>query len=339
MELTNELINRNIFTLFAAPVAKGKTFQVLKLYRENSIKMIFVSPLRALAQEVYLKLKSSEKNVFFPTGEGEKCSKKEIYSKFLKAKRGVLILTAELLEDEFLDELSNNQDKILFVLDEFHLFYTWGRDFRPILLDKFYGILNTHHAVLALSATINNQVMNELLFDLKFYCAKWIYLNDGNLSLYRKPSHIYCFKGHAKIVLERAFLTELEKKKKDEVFILFCSFRGEVDFFYGFLKNKNYRVLPCVGGEVKKFQEMLKDSDGQIDCIVSTVALSHGVNLPEIKKVFINYEVKNYDFWLQMIGRGGRNGAAYEVYTFDDYWHSKKERLLNYIQIAWRDWW
>ena len=57
------------------------------------------------------------------------------------------------------------------------------------------------------------------------------------------------------------------------------------------------------------------------------------MNLTEIKKVFISYEVKNYDFWLQMIGRGGRRGSDYEVYTFDTFHCSKKELLKNKFKI------
>lgn len=57
------------------------------------------------------------------------------------------------------------------------------------------------------------------------------------------------------------------------------------------------------------------------------------MNLPEIKKVFIDYEVKNYDFWLQMIGRGGRQGSGYEVYTTDLFHTTKTERLKHKVKI------
>ena len=61
------------------------------------------------------------------------------------------------------------------------------------------------------------------------------------------------------------------------------------------------------------------------------------MNLPEIKKVFIDYEIKNYDFWLQMIGRGGRQGSEYHVYTSDLFHVSKAERFKHKARILLAD--
>ena len=66
--------------------------------------------------------------------------------------------------------------------------------------------------------------------------------------------------------------------------------------------------------------------------------MSHGVNLPEIKKVFINYEVKNYELWLQMIGRGGRQGSLYEVYSFDQFHLQEGQKIKNYLRVSLADW-
>ena len=98
-------------------------------------------------------------------------------------------------------------------------------------------------------------------------------------------------------------------------------------------RRMGLRSIGCVGGEVEIFLKELAERNEEVDCIFSTTTLSHGVNLPEIKKVFINYEVKNYDFWLQMIGRGGRRGSDYEIYTFDAFNLSKKELLKNRMKI------
>ena len=128
---------------------------------------------------------------------------------------------------------------------------------------------------------------------------------------------------------------ELRIKKESDVYLVFCSYRSEVDELVARSRRMGLRSLGCVGGEVEGFLKELELTHGAIDCIFSTTTLSHGVNLPEIKKVFINYEVKHYDFWLQMIGRGGRRGADYEVYTFDAFHSDKKQllksHLINYV--------
>lgn len=338
MKLETTLFQKGLFTLLTAPVAKGKTYAFTEYYQNHQMRVIFVSPLRALAVEIYEKF-SNEKNVFWPGDKVDKArSRTDQYLNFLTKKKALLILTVELLEDEFLDLMTDEEDPILFVFDEFHLFYIWGDNFRPVLHDKFLGVLNTRHPVLALSATMNERVLDNLKSDLAFYTENWIYLNYGNLKLFRPPSKINFFKGHEKNTLERAFWRELKAKKANDVLLMFCSYRGEVDEMVEMAKRHGYSAIGCVGGEVERFQLDLKNCSGAVDCIFSTIALSHGVNLPEIKKVFINYEVKNYDFWLQMVGRGGRQGSAYEVYCFDTYHMEKKEKWLQYFKVGISDW-
>lgn len=338
MKLQSELFQKGLFTLLTAPVAKGKTYAFTEYYQNHQMRVVFVSPLRALASEIYEKF-STEKNVFWPGDKSEQAiSRVDQYLNFLTKKKALLVLTVELLEDEFLELITEETDPILFVFDEFHLFYIWGNNFRPVLHDKFLGVLNTMHPVLALSATMNDDVLNNLTSDLAYYADEWIYLNYGNLKLFRAPHKVNIFKGHDKNTLVRAFWREMKSKKSDQVFLFFCSFRGEVDEMVEMAKRHGFSAIGCVGGEVERFQSDLKNNLGKIDCIFSTIALSHGVNLPEIKKVFINHEVKNYDFWLQMVGRGGRNGNAYEVYCFDTYHLEKKEKWLQYLKVGIADW-
>lgn len=65
MKLIPELFHPSCFTLLTAPVASGKTRMVVEFYREYDFKIIYLSPLRALANEVFSNLKMrDEKNVF-----------------------------------------------------------------------------------------------------------------------------------------------------------------------------------------------------------------------------------------------------------------------------------
>lgn len=341
MKLIPELFEKKIFTLLTAPVAKGKTHAIIDYYDNNICRMVFVSPLRALANEIFEKLKH-QKNVYLIGGTSEKVnSKNDQFLNFLQKKKAMIITTAEMLEDEFLELISQDDNPIIFVLDEFHLFYSWGESFRPILHDTYLGILCTEHPVIALSATMNDLHLKALKKDLEFDRNFWIHLDFGNLELYRKPKNITFFGGFDKSTLERAFTRELKNKNKGQVFLMFCSYRSEVEEKVNWAKRHHFHALGCVGGEVLKFQEELKNCDHnqlELDCIFATSTLSHGVNLPEITKVFINYEVKDYNFWLQMIGRGGRNGSSYDVYSFDQFHLTKKQRIYDYVKVPLSDW-
>lgn len=330
MKLINELFHPSQFTLLTAPVAAGKTKLVVEFYRENNYKVIFVSPLRALANEVYAKLEILEKNIFLAGGEVPLA---DCMDKFLETRKGFFIATMELLSEEFLEACALQNENILFILDEFHLFYHWGESFRPVLHDRFLAILDTQSPVLGITATMSSELLLKLSEDLKYHNDIWFHIDYGNHQLHRRPKKINCFYQMKPQFFHRAMWRELRLKDPKDVYLVFCSFRSEVEELVSRSRRMGLRSIGCVGGEVEQFLLELKNRNEEVDCIFSTTTLSHGVNLPEIKKVFINYAVKDYDFWLQMIGRGGRRGADYEVYTFDTFHSTKNELIKNKIEI------
>nr|BDT26975.1 DEAD/DEAH box helicase [Bacteriovorax sp. HI3] len=332
MKLIPALFSPSCFTLLTAPVASGKTRMVVEFYREEDFKIVYLSPLRALANEVHSNLeKAGEKHIFLAGGETplEDCLKG-----FIKAKKSFLVSTMELLSEEFLEELFELEEKVIFVIDEFHLFYYWGQGFRPVLHDRFLAILNCCFPMLAVTATMDQEVMAGLKKDLEYYQDFWIHIDYGNHALHRKPEKQLSFYGMKPAYIQKAFWRELRQKESEHIFLYFCAYRSQVDELTDRAKRLGFKALGCVGGEVESFLENVEENKGEIDCIFSTTTLSHGVNLPEIKKVFIDYEVKNYDFWLQMIGRGGRRGSGYEVYTTDRFHTTKKERLKHKAKIV-----
>lgn len=331
MKLIPDLFHPSCFTLLTAPVASGKTRMVVEFYREEDFKIIYLSPLRALANEVFSNLKKrDEKNIFLAGGE---MPLEECFERFLKAQKSFLITTAELLSEEFIEELCNQEQKVLFVIDEFHLFYYWGESFRPVLHEKFLAILNFYFPVLAVTATMDEGIMQKMKADLVYYQDFWIHLDYGNHQLHRTPQKLISFKGLKPHYIQKAFWREIRQKKESDILLYFCAYRSQVDEFVDRARRLGFKAVGCVGGEVEAFLEEVEKSEGKIDCIFSTTTLSHGVNLPEIKKVFIDYEVKNYDFWLQMIGRGGRQGSDYQVYTTDLFHTTKGQRLKHKAKI------
>jgi ATP-dependent DNA helicase RecQ len=335
MKLIPDLFHPSCFTLLTAPVASGKTRMVVEFYREENFKIIYLSPLRALANEVFSNLKKNEeKNIFLAGGE---VPLEECFERFIKADKSFLITTAELLGEEFIEELSRLEQKVIFVIDEFHLFYYWGHDFRPVLHEKFLAILNFYFPILAVTATMDETVMDKMKADLVYYQDFWIHLDYGNHQLHRKPESLVSFKGLKPQYIQKAFWREIRQKKDSDILLYFCAYRTQVDEFVARARRLGFTAVGCVGGEVENFLEEIKKHEGKVDCIFSTTTLSHGVNLPEIKKVFIDYEVKNYDFWLQMIGRGGRQGSDYQVYTTDSFHTTKVERFKHKARILLSD--
>lgn len=325
MQLIEPLFYPSQFTLLTAPVASGKTKLVVEFYQDHQFKVVFVSPLRALANEVYHKLAKQEKNIFLAGGEAPLV---EIMTSFLNSRKGFFIATMELLSEDFLDACSLQNEKIIFILDEFHLFYHWGESFRPVLHDRFLAILDTQSPVLGITATMSHDLLLKLKDDLNYHYDFWFHIDYGNHKLHREPKKIHYFNQLNPQLFNRTMWQELRLKDTHEIFLVFCSYRSEVDELVARSKRMGLKSLGCVGGEVESFLLGLEAVGTDLDCIFSTTTLSHGVNLPQIKKVFINYQVKDYDFWLQMVGRGGRLGGEYEVYTMDNF-HANKFQILK----------
>src|SRR5690606_22468385 len=105
---------------------------------------------------------------------------------------------------------------------------------------------------------------------------------------------------------EMIFLEEKEASVK----LIFCQYRTEVFQWEKELNENGFSCIPCVGGESKYMAKRLQENP-RPDFIVATTVLSHGVNLPEIKKIYFTYKVSNIDFWVQMVARGGRKGEDY----------------------------
>lgn len=295
-----------LFVLYTAPVAGGKTHSIKEYYRHNACKIVFISPFRALAEETYESLAQNQKNVYIlrdsPFGT---------FKQFHAKETGLLVATMELLDDSMIEALAPST---LIVLDEFHLLYFWGFDFRPILRERWLGLLQAELPLLALTATFDEHLFHLLEEDLHFHSEHYVHIDHGNFEWRYRPAKLHYHS--SPVSVSRAFYRTLRKKKKNEVFLVFVGQRRLVDEWHRHLSLQGYSVLGCVGGEVKRFIQELKESD-HLDVILTTSALSHGVNLPEIAEVFIAYEVKNEAFWIQMIGRGGRQGSPYSAHTCD----------------------
>ena len=307
------------FTLVVAPAGYGKTRMLLALYQCHVNKMVFVSPLRALAQEFY-QVVLSLGNVFLLEKHREA---DQVIHAFLQAPKAMLVATPELLNDGSIALLA--RQRALFVLDEFHLFYYWGQSFREQLFEISMAIANSGASILGLTATMARTLFLKWQKDFLLGMESCFYLDLGNqrLRFYPIRSHFY-FSRRAFI---RRFLYE-QGHKAGKTTLYFCRYRQEVDQWVKWGERGGINVLGCKGGETVGFcRQLALNPHPRI--IFATSALSHGVNLPAIDRVFVSYPVKNRDFWVQMIGRGGRTGEGYEIFCFDLFELSWWERLKN----------
>lgn len=216
----------------------------------------------------------------------------------------------------------------LVIFDEFHLFFYWGDTFRPLMWEVFFEISQSAEMVFLLTATLSIDMQNEVRhFGAQFDQIYW--LNQGNQILKFYPTR------YIKAPDRNWLLHQIKTTTpKTDVNLVFCKYREEVFSLEKELTESGYVCLSCVGGESKYMADNLKKVSAP-DFIISTTVLSHGVNLPRIKRIYFTYQVQNLDFWIQMVARGGRRGEGFEVYALEKPHGLNWNPLINFMLVAW----
>jgi len=301
----------NTFHLILAPPAWGKTHKLFSMIKKGKHHWIFLSPLRALAEEVAAK----DQALSISTHSVSKQDCKKQLKAFFARPSGLFISTVESF---CFDTFDNFKDfPVTFIFDEFHLFYKWGLDFRPQLLEALYQVANMKANVLGLTATANTELLQFVETDLTLGFDQVEIENFGNQTLKYWPHKYYLYHPYFSRSLVKRFERELLLKESG-CFLFFCEYRAQVHLMKARYQALGFKALGCVGGEVAHFLADLKETPSP-DIIFSTTVLSHGVNLPTPTKIFFGYPVADKDFWIQMCGRGGRKGERYQVFTYDAY--------------------
>ena len=300
-----------------APPASGKTSMLLDVFAQlPEERWIFLSPLRALAEEFYLRTKD-----IIPTQMYFKNKNDSI------VKKGLIICTPEQIDEKF---LSLAQESIL-IVDEMHLWIHWGDSFRPQMWEAYFALTHACDLVFHMTATVNSE-LKEWIDQSRCQFENTIFLDYGNNRMKFSPQRLIYYPSFLKISAENSIKRKIQKNKTGCI-LVFCAYRKEVTKWSDWARDQKIRTLSCVGGEAVQFQKDLAECSENPELIISTTVLSHGVNLPEITAVYFTYQVKDKDFWIQMTTRGGRRGQDYEVLTFDGEFLNPARRCLGFFAM------
>lgn len=196
------------------------------------------------------------------------------------------------------------------IIDEFHLNFYWGDTFRPLLWEVFYELAGECELMVLLTATLNPEMQKEMAA----FCSEFdevIWTDHGNQVLKNRPTR------YLRLLGKDLIASAIRHDRSAGVKLIFCEFREEVFEWEKTLREKGRKVISCVGGEAAGFGKRLSEMK-DVEFIVATTVLSHGVNLPSISRVYFLYETKNLDFWVQMVARGGRRGERYDVFALEN---------------------
>lgn len=307
--IENIVKNNSGTTLIVAPIGSGKTRFVHELSLKLDKPIVFFSPLRSIVDELCKYQDVIEYS-------GDKLDKKGALS-LLMRKKVMMVLTPESLNQEAWQLLKNLRP--LIVLDEFHLFYTWGHSFREALRTFVEDLYIERFQVVGLSATISDEVKREVVLDHSLNDNDLYYLNLGNFLFQNSPSSHKFLKKNELIYMVIIFFLFTKKRS-----IVFVKTRRDVLAVRNYLIRFGVNCSTCIGGESREFYKGGDYKEKRV--IIATSVLSHGVNLGKIDNVFINFHT-DQTLRTQMIGRGGRLGNRYCVFEFRDELVNVKEKI------------
>ena len=304
--------------LLIAPPAWGKTYRLIELIKKSQQKWVFLSPLRALNEEFYVKTLKSFRALNIRTHK-EARDLAQISHHF-----DLIIITPELLSTKVIEAL----DDFIFVLDEFHLFYYWGDSFRERMHEVYIELCSRTIRQLLLTATMNGEFYARWDKESALNYEHRYVLDVGNRTLKNWPLSFEYYSFNRSHWLLDEFLFQVLFTKKS--LLLFVAYRHEVDQWVEKLVHRGVYALGAKGGEVEVFRQKLAAKKPRV--IISTTCLSHGVNLPSFDSVFIGYPTENKDFFIQMAARGGRQGERFRVYSQDRFFQQRK--FLNQLRVV-----
>ena len=292
--------------LITAPPGWGKTYKLLSAIKATNRNLVFIFPLRALCDEVYISALEQNIRTINLRQSSDRCQ-------ITKGNFQLVLATPETYGD------FEKRENYIHVLDEFHLFYYWGETFRAKMLECYHDIFSSSLALICLTATLMQTQKEKLVSELELNYKDIYQLDFGNQSLRNYPSAVYYYPR----VFKNWLWDDLYFSPKRGTSLIFCQYRNQVAQVEKLLNYYGYNVLACVGGGAEIFMRKLQQIK-KLDYIVATSVVSHGVNLPNISHIYFLYMVENLDFYLQMLGRGGRTGHSFEVHVMNKNYFSKK---------------
>ncbi len=312
----------------------GKTLAFASSIIENLksngyVQALILTPTRELAEQVSESIKDFSKN--------KKLSVVAVYGgvdinpQMRKIARADIVVATPGRILDHLNRRTLRLDKVKFlVLDEVDRMFDMGfhKD-----VEKIIQHCPTERQTMLFSATISSEVDHLA----KKYTRKPVevsvesYIDHSHLKqvYYDVPSH-----------LKFSLLVHLLQKEGNDLVMIFCSTRRNVDFVAGNLQRINIDAKAIHGGMVqnKRLKVMNEfNGVGGVNVLVCTDVAARGLDIKGVSHVY-NYDLsKTSDEYIHRIGRTARAGAkgkAISILSSRDYENFRNICSDEYLQIT-----
>lgn len=300
--IKNILEGNDVIGVMPTGAGKSLCFQIPALLMEGLT--IVVSPLISLMKDQVTALREVGVRAAFLNSS---LSQSEYQTVLEEARSGayklLYVAPERLLTESFL-RFSADKKISMVTVDEAHCMSQWGQDFRPsyVAIAEYIKRIKDKPVVSAFTATATEEVRADIgaILELRDPTVLVTGFNRENLSFsVSKPQK--------KLKTLLRFLED----RRDQVGIVYCSTRKNVEKVCGELLSKGYnatRYHAGLGDEERKENQERFIFD-QVDIIVATNAFGMGIDKSNVSYV-VHYNMpKNLESYYQEAGRAGRDGS------------------------------
>ncbi len=237
----------------------------------------------------------------------------------------LLYVSPERLKSDLFKERVQKMNISCIGVDEAHCISEWGHDFRPAYREIIsIRMLLPHVPVIALTATANEMVLNDIIEQLRMQDPKIV-----TQSFTRKNLSYSCLYEENK---EKRLIAMLQKTPG--VCIVYANTRARVVRIAEFLNRQKISAEFYHGGLDHKQRSVKQDAfmKNNARVMVATNAFGMGVDKPDVRLVVHMDVPDSLEGYFQEAGRAGRDGnKAFAVLL-----HTKKDEdeLLAKIPVA-----
>lgn len=340
--------------IISAPTASGKTeaaflpiISKIADSGKDSVKILYISPLKALINDQFLRVEDLCRHIDFPITKWHGDANQSKKTALIKNPAGILLITPESIESlflnkfEFLNTLFKNLEYI--VIDEIHSFIGNERGSQlKSLLNRIEYTIDVHPYKIALSATISN--LPDIAKWLNHHdpeSVKIIEYNDDNKDV---SGIIKCYEEDISLEDDsKNDFTEFEKDlfrsiitKKNLVFAnAKITLEEHCDTMQQIAKKNNVSNIffihhGSLSKDIREYCEELLKKESNIS-VFCTNTLELGIDIGNIDRIVFLAPPFSVSSMVQRLGRSGRKEKSKKKFLF-----YLKENVID-EKSHWRD--